>query len=279
MKRNLTTFTAMCLIFLLLLASAGVTSGVFSEILYYSAFILPTILGIIADNKLRKEESEHDREYPEPKNLFRISSEGVRRFLPLIFPTVALVFLISVLSSALIGALFGVESTVDVGDNLVLALLSHALLPALLEELLFRYMPMRMLARHSVRLTIVISSLYFALVHNSFFSMPYALVAGIIFMSVNLMCESIIPSVILHFSNNAISVLWLFYAGEPKYAIIISIALAILSFISVIPIIIQWKRYASAIKNLLSSGDSCKIGYTPLAIAVPTLFLAISELL
>ena len=279
MKKNLNTFTAMCLLFLLLLAAASGVSGVLSDVIYYSAFILPTILGILCDNKLRREESEHDREYPEAKNLFSFDKRGVSRLIQVLFPTVTLVMGLSLLCNKIIGAVFGVEPSVDVGDNLFLAIISHACMPALCEEILFRYLPMRMLARHSAKLTVVISSLYFALVHNSFFSMPYALVAGIIFITVDLLSESIIPSVILHFCNNTLSVIWIFFAKDPKYAIIISISMALLSLISVIAIIIDRKRHLSELSALLRSGDSYKIGYAPLAVAVPTVFFAISELI
>ena len=279
MKKNINTFTVMCLLFLLLLSSASVTDGALSDVIYYSAFILPTILGILCDNKLRKEESTHDREYPEAKSLFTLNKSGAIRILQFLFPTLGLIMAVSALSSALIGSLFGAVPTVDVGDDFLSALLIHALLPALLEEMLFRFMPMRMLSRHSARLTIVISSLYFALVHNSFFSIPYALLAGVIFMTLDLLSESIFPSLILHFCNNALSVVWIFLSDTPKYAVIISVSLAVLSFISVIFIIINGKRHLSELKVLLRSGDSYKIGYAPIAIAVPTVFFALSELI
>ena len=279
MKNNLNTFTAMCLLFLLLLASASITDGVISEVIYYSAFVLPTILGILCDNKLRKEENAHDREYPEAKNILSFNKNGARLLLQVLFPTIALVMSVSWLSASVITAVSGVQPTVDVGDNLLAAILIHACLPAVLEEMLFRFMPMRMLARHSARLTVVISSLYFALVHNSFFSMPYALLAGLIFITVDLLAESIWPSVILHFCNNLLSVVWIFFGARASVAMIISILIALLSFISVIFIIINRKRHIQRIKTLLSSGDSYKLGYTPLAVVVPTVFFAISELI
>ena len=279
MKNNLNAFTAMCLLFLLLLASASITDGVLSEVIYYSAFVLPTILGILCDNKLRKEESAHDREYPEAKNILSFNKNGARLLLQVLFPTIALVMSVSWICARVITAVSGVQPTVDVGDNFLAAILIHACLPAVLEEMLFRFMPMRMLARHSARLTVVISSLYFALVHNSFFSMPYALLAGLIFITVDLLAESIWPSVILHFCNNLLSVVWIFFGARASVAMIISILIALLSSISVIFIIINRKRHIKRIKMLLSSGDSYKLGYTPLAVVVPTVFFAISELI
>ena len=279
MKNNLNAFTAMCLLFLLLLASASITDGVLSEVIYYSAFVLPTILGILCYNKLRKEESAHDREYPEAKNILSFNKNGARLLLQVLFPTIALVMSVSWICARVITAVSGVQPTVDVGDNFLAAILIHACLPAVLEEMLFRFMPMRMLARHSARLTVVISSLYFALVHNSFFSMPYALLAGLIFITVDLLAESIWPSVILHFCNNLLSVVWIFFGARASVAMIISILIALLSSISVIFIIINRKRHIKRIKMLLSSGDSYKLGYTPLAVVVPTVFFAISELI
>ncbi len=279
MKRSVTTYTAMCLVFLLLLSVAGAFDGIISEVIYYLSFVLPTILGILANKKLKDEESAHDREYKEPENIFALEKEKLKLFLPLIFPTVLVIFLISALSAALIGSLFGAQSAVDVGDSLPVALLVHALLPAIFEELLFRIMPIKMLARYSARLTVIISSLYFALVHNSFFSIPYALFAGAVFMCVDLLCDSVIPSLVMHFVNNAISILWMFYSGDTKFAVALPIILVILSLISVIPVIINKDKYISELKRAFAAGDGFKLGAVPLAVAVPTLFLAITELL
>ena len=98
-------------------------------------------------------------------------------------------------------------------------------------------------------------------------------------MTLDLLSESIFPSLILHFCNNALSVVWIFLSDTLKYAVIISVSLAVLSFISVIFIIMERKRHISRIKTLLASGDSYKLGYTPLAVIVPTVFFAISELI
>lgn len=278
MKRNLTTFTLMSLLFVVLLICAGSLSGIFSDIIYYLAFILPTVLGVLTDLKLRKQEAAHDREYPEPQGLLGFSREGLKLLAPCIFPTVLAVLALSYLTSLLLGAFTGAENTVDVGNNLWVALISHALVPAVLEEMLFRFMPMRMLARHSGALTVTVSSLYFALVHNSFFSMPYALFAGAVFILLDLMCESVWPSVMLHLINNAVSVLWIFYGDTEAFILSLVISLCVLSAVSAVFIVLMRKKYLGEVKRVWHSGDRMQIGYEPLALIAPTLFIAFTEL-
>lgn len=277
MRRNLNTYTVMILLFVLILMGAGVLDGLLSDTLYYLAFILPPVLGILVDNRIRRAEAEHDREYPEPENLLSFDKGGVKMLAPCVFPTVLIILGISYLTAFIITSLTGVERAVDVGGSLPIALLEHALVPTLLEELLFRFMPMRMLARYGTRFTVIVSSVYFALAHTSLFSIPYALVAGVIFMILDIVCESIWPSVILHFINNAVSVLLLFFAGSESAVSAILISLSVISAVSVVFVIIMKKTYAKEIKRvLLSSGDG-SVGYTPIALAVPTLFIAMAE--
>lgn len=267
----------MVLIFLLLLAVSGATGGVISEIIYFCAFAVPVAVGLLADNKRRKEEEQHDREYPEPDSYFKLRAESVRTLVPMIFPTLALVLAVSYVTSFIIFAITGEESAVSVGDSLPIALIRHALLPAVLEEALFRFMPLRMLSRHSASATVIISSLYFALVHNSFYSIPYAFVAGLIFITVDLVCESVWPSVILHFVNNAASVVWIMYSGSDEFAFIYYGVIAALALVSLVFIVIDRKRYRDKVFKVLSYGERLGVTYEPLLVAVPTLLLAATE--
>lgn len=269
----------MSLLFVVLLMFAGAFSGILSDIIYYLAFILPVALGLFADAKLRRKEAEHDREYPEPQSLLGFSEEGLKLLAPCVFPTVLAVLALSYLTSLLLGAFTGAQNTVDVGASLPIALVSHALVPAVLEELLFRFMPMRMLARHSGALTVTVSSLYFALAHNSFFSMPYALFAGVVFIFLDLMCESVWPSVILHLINNSVSVLWIFYGDSEAFVLSLVISLCVLSAVSAVFIVLMRKKYLGEVKRVWRSGDRMQIGYEPIALIVPTLFIAFTELM
>ena len=277
MKRNVTSFTAMVLIFISLLMMSGLFSGIISEFVYFAAFAVPISIGYIADLKERKREEEHDREYKEPRSYFSFNKDIVSLFTPTVFPTVALILAVSYLTSFIIFALSGKTNSTDIGDNLFLALVRHALLPAILEEALFRYMPLRMLARHSGKVTVIISSLYFALAHNSLFSIPYALVAGVIFITLDLMCESVWPSVILHLINNIISVIWIMYSGSEIFASVYYGVITGAALICGVFILINRKKYTDAIHTVLSYGDSPEFMYEPLLLAVPILVMAMFE--
>ena len=108
-------------------------------------------------------------------------------------------------------------------------LIIHALLPSFLEEMLFRYLPMKLIAPYSRRLCILLSSAYFALIHFNLFQIPYALLAGLVFITVDLWADSVLPSFILHLLNNVISVLWIKYSASWEFATWYTVILVSLS--------------------------------------------------
>lgn len=278
MKRNVTTLVSVSLIFITMMILAGSCDGVLSDIIYYSAFVLPFAIGIYADGRQRRAESEHDREYKEPRSILTLGRDGTRLMLPLVFPTVTVVALTAYAVSLAITAVAGVENAVTVGDRLLPALLYHALLPCILEEVLFRYLPMRMLSRYGARVTVIVSSVCFALVHVDVFRMPYALIAGILFMSVDLICESVWPSVIMHLLNNAASVLYIMYSGTEGFSVIYFSLLGALTLISLIFLIIMRKKYAVRLCELLSVREPLEGMGALIALAAPSLLIAITSL-
>ena len=185
MERKINHLSICYTLFLILLFLSGSLEGVWSEAVYFLAFLVPMAFGLWT-----VKDEENGRMY------LGVKGEDLRFFLPLAAPTVYLVMILSVVTSLLLKLTLGVENNVDLGNSLVVALLYHALLPAVLEEALFRYLPMRMLAGHSKRVTVLLSATLFALVHHSLFSIPYAFLAGMIFMLIDLACDSVIPSVI-----------------------------------------------------------------------------------
>ncbi len=278
MRRNITLFTAMSLLFLLLLMLSGSISGVLSDIVYFLAFAVPTGLGLWLGKPAPASEDGESRQ-PSLIEYLGLDGEGAKLFLPCVFPSVALIFLLSFLTSLLISALTGAQSSVEVGDNIFLAMLMHAAVPAVLEEGLFRLLPMRILSGYSRRVTVFLSALYFSLVHNSFFSMPYAFAAGLIFITLDLALDSVWPSVILHFINNAISLLWIFYSSDGGFVLGFSLTLGILAAISLAAIFAMRKRYAERLLGLFSRDERYIPSYEPLMLIIPTVIVAVTELI
>lgn len=268
MQNKINNLSLVYFLFLAMLFLSGTLGGVLSTVVYFLAFILPLVMGLY----LAKDEKTEAKKY------LTIDYEGMRRTLPIIAPAVSVVIILSVLSSLVIYLVFGKTNNVDVGDAFIPAIIRHALLPAVLEELLFRYLPMRLLLPHSRRWTVLISALFFALIHHDLFAIPYAFAAGVIFMVVDIAVDSVIPSMIIHFINNLLSVSLLIFKDNPNFAPFIYIMLGLLTLLSLIDII-GGKYYQKRVLYAFDEGERAKIPTSMIAFAVITLAIAVAGLL
>lgn len=254
------------LFFLLLLMTSGAFSGVLSTTIYILSFIIPFIIAVYASKISLK-----SRDCILPARNIDIAAAGA-------MPTVISVFAISSITSYIM-AIFGRGQTVELGDSLALALVVHALIPAAFEEALFRYIPMRLLARDNSRVCILISALFFALSHHSLFSIPYAFVAGVAFMTLDIISGSVLPSLVIHLLNNAVSVILMFYGEGSLVASILPLAIATLSSISLIYLVIIRKRVAGIIPERFFSTEKFRFSYEILMLALPALLIALGEVI
>ena len=131
MKRALTCVTVVDLLFILLLSISAFFGGFIGNLIYYSAFVIPFCVAIYVKNKTKLE-------FNPPQ--IKIKSKELCLLIPTVAPTLALVFLISWLTSLLL-SFIGEGSHVDVSGNLLIVIMIHALIPAIAEEALFRYIP------------------------------------------------------------------------------------------------------------------------------------------
>lgn len=91
---------------------------------------------------------------------------------------------------------------------LVMELLTTALLPAVFEEITDRGLTMRMLSGiNDDKVKMVIIAALFALAHQNAVQTGYTFVGGLVIAYVALKTRSIIPGMIIHFINNALSVI------------------------------------------------------------------------
>ena len=270
MKRALKLTVALDLIFLLLLSVSGSLSGVVSEVLYYGAFLIPVLLAFVLEmGDAAQSPNKQSKELFTMLRIKKKDSSAVLTILPLV---IGVVLAISFLTSLFLNSL-GVTDAPVPDEPILVMLLRHAALPAILEELLFRLVPMLLMAKYSRRGCVVWSSLFFALIHCNLFQIPYAFVAGVIFMSVNLATGSVIPSLVLHFLSNSASVVWLKYCkSRLAMSVYISVLFA-LCILSVLVIAIKRKEYKERIKYALD-GEVGAYVY-PLAIVIPTLIAAV----
>lgn len=126
----------------------------------------------------------------------------------MIFSTFAINF-ISTIIQEIIGVTFttGVEDPKILGaEGIFIAVLSTAVLPAILEEVVVRGIIMQPLRRFGDKFAIVASALIFGIMHGNMVQIPYTIVAGLFMGYLAIATGSLWPSIILHFINNFYSV-------------------------------------------------------------------------
>ena len=84
--------------------------------------------------------------------------------------------------------------------------LTVAFLPALGEEFAFRGVIMGSLRKYSDALALVVSAGAFSLMHGNFVQIPFTFCCGLAFGYIAIKSNSLLPSIIVHFLNNALAV-------------------------------------------------------------------------
>lgn len=263
--------------FIVMLLLSGSLTGFLSEAVYYLAFIIPIAIGFKYSKRL-KHEREEKRGLAEPcDGLLSFDKKRLLNLLPLVAPSVTAVFSVSLLFSY-IYSLVGVTAPPVEDTGILNMLLVHAFVPAILEESLFRYIPMKLILPYSKKWCVLYSSLFFALIHCSLVQLPYAFVAGMIFMLIDVALGSVWPSVILHFVNNTASIVCMKYCSDtPRLLIFVSVSAA-LSLISLFFIRKRWGEYKSTFHSALGQGESGAVGSAPIMLAILCLFLAVTSI-
>ena len=260
-------------VFVVLLIASGSLGGYLGDIVYYLAFIIPIAIGFYSSGRLRIKREEIKGVAEEPETILGFDRSRLLRLLPLIAPAVLVVFLASLLSSLLL-SLLGVASAPVEDTGIVRMLLVHALVPAFFEEALFRYIPMKLLMPYSKRWCILYSALCFALIHCSFVQMPYAFIAGLIFMLIDVALGSVWPSVILHLVNNTASVLWMKYCSGVGTSVVFVLLLVLLALISMLFVFRSKREYSKMLYGAFDKGESFGVSYAPIALVVICSYVA-----
>lgn len=258
MERNIKAFTLSSLLFFCISSLPFSFSGVYSLFVRILSCILPFATALFIGD--RKEKT------PLPIG-------NIKKSLTLLpaFPiALLLVFLLSLLTTFLLG-LAGAYPHNPLGGNVNIDLLYHGIVPALTEEIFFRLLPLIIIAPYSKRTAIVISTLFFSLAHTSLFSIPYALLAGVIFITLDLLADSVLPSVMLHLINNFLSVFYMYFALTPGFTYLFFGVLGLLTSISIGVIFILRGYYINMFKEAFSEKDSVKIPLFTLAFILPML--------
>lgn len=104
------------------------------------------------------------------------------------------------------------QTMVETPTSLALNLFTMALLPAFLEEMIYRGYILRTLRPYGNFFAILISSLLFSLMHGNLRQIPFAFMVGLVLGSLYVSTNNIWLPIAVHFTNNAISVLMEYFA-------------------------------------------------------------------
>ena len=267
-KRISELIFANCL-FILLLSFFSSIGGLVGYVFYFLAFALPTLVLILF----------WDRDGTETYRVsFRLSPSDLRLTLPLFFPIIFLIFSLSLLTSLLMSAGGVGSSQSDVSGSIVFVIVTRALAPAILEEMLFRYLPIRGLGSYSPKLALIYSAVLFSLAHCSIYQLPYTLFAGLALALPVLMSGSILPSIMIHFLNNLSSVLIVRNAERESVFLILVILIALFAILSGLWIAFKREKYKEAILPIITDKSKLKFTYTLIFYIVATLAVAIFTL-
>lgn len=278
MASKIRLLVAMDMLFLLFLALSGSTSGAVSEIFFYLAFLAPILVAL--NHLYTPSESSH-ASWENAKSVmirdlkedFSLSKEDALFTLPILVPAICLVMGVSYLTASFMG-LFGYENARAFEEPFFASVITHALVPAILEELLFRFAPIKLL-KDNGKCAFILSSVMFAFAHVSLFQIPYALLAGMIFALLYMATGSILPSMVLHFLNNLLSLLSIYgYLGAWVYPTIAALFVA-----SVFVILKRRNYFKERAVAIFKKGEKLELSYHPIIFIATTLVLSISSLI
>lgn len=108
---------------------------------------------------------------------------------------------------------FGLQNSVSMSENvsspleIVLYIISTAIVPAFAEEFAFRGILMGTLRKFGDSFAIITSAIVFGAMHGNIAQIPFAFILGLVFAYVDCKTNSILPSIIIHFLNNFYAVM------------------------------------------------------------------------
>jgi membrane protease YdiL (CAAX protease family) len=207
----------------------------------------------------------------EPKGTFRLK-KGIDpvQILLIVLISVGIFYMVQIVNAVFIESASmylgppiehsGVDSATNI-SQLLFEIVLVAGLPAIFEELFFRGVVLRAYERRSPVTAVIMSSLIFAIMHGNLQQLVYAFLLGIILGTVTILTDSLLASVLMHFTLNGISVIISYTPvqeqvlafGESHYGIFLLLVLLALPALAGLSIFLFVKYTRNKNKRLYGS--------------------------
>ncbi len=213
-------------------------------------------------------------------DLINFNKPKKKTFLPLFFIGIA-ICAFSNIASSMAGYLFekmGVRYEVVYAENpdgifgFLLSLLATVVVPALVEEFACRGIILGVLRKFGDTFAIIISSLFFGLMHSNFEQIPFAFFVGVALAFVTIKSGSIWLAVLIHAFNNSISVIFAYFLSDLSVFtqnVIYTVFLIVEMLLGIISLsFINEKEIFEFEKSKTQNSNLKKIGYFVLSVPV-----------
>lgn len=209
-------------------------TDVLCSLAYSASFILPVLFFYLISKKSGAEPMDLDLTLPEDHSVFKLLS--------VLFIGISVILTMAYVNSMLFPSATEVNETLFDTDlktpyKVVLMFLSTAVVPAFVEELMFRGMIYSNLRPYGKGAAIVISALLFGLMHQNAGQLLYATAAGVVLAVVYEMTHSFWCCVLLHFFNNFLAIIeqvWLQQFSVEKASLLCTVTEVSIFFVGLV---------------------------------------------
>jgi membrane protease YdiL (CAAX protease family) len=147
----------------------------------------------------------------------------------------------------------GDETVLDGWGQYLMSVFVMAVLPAVIEELLFRGVILKSLKQYGTVMAVLLSSAMFAAFHLNPAQTVYQFILGIMFAAIALRTGNLVLCMLLHFINNFLIITYTFIAGGDTmvytwnaFTVITAIVLAVLGAVVIATVVKSLRRYNDA---------------------------------
>ena len=150
--------------------------------------------------------------------------------------------------------------------SFLLNLFIVAVLPGLLEEMIFRGCVLRMLRPYGDVFAVFVSALMFGLMHGNVRQIPFAIIVGLVLGFLYVVTDNIWIPIVVHFLNNAVSLLMeymSFSLSESTVSFFYSVGIITLAALGVffgimLVVFCRSEFHRSTVRSTLSTGERFK---------------------